>query len=137
MKKISLFFIFQAVLSFAQDFKTPFEKGNGNQTTTYEEMIKFYALLDQKFQNISVVSKGKDDNGEPIRVVVFNASKDKNAPVILINNGIHPGEPDGIDATMMLMRDLAIGKLKLPSNIQIAAIQCYDISGMITRGKYS
>jgi len=137
MKKISLFFIFQAVLSFAQDFKTPFEKGNGNQTTTYEEMIKFYALLDQKFQNISVVSKGKDDNGEPIRVVVFNASKDKNAPVILINNGIHPGEPDGIDATMMLMRDLAIGKLKLPSNIQIAAIQCYNISGMMRRGKYS
>lgn len=137
MKKISLFFIFQAVLSFAQDFKTPFEKGNGNQTTTYEEMVKFYALLDQKFQNISVVSKGKDDNGEPIRVVVFNASKDKNAPVILINNGIHPGEPDGIDATMMLMRDLAIGKLKLPSNIQIAAIQCYNISGMMRRGKYS
>ena len=137
MKKISLFFIFQAVLSFAQDFKTPFEKGNGNQTTTYEEMVKFYALLDQKFQNISVVSKGKDDNGEPIRVVVFNASKDKNAPVILINNGIHPGEPDGIDATMMLMRDLAIGKLKRPSNIQIAAIQCYNISGMMRRGKYS
>lgn len=137
MKKISLFFIFQAVLSFAQDFKTPFEKGNGNQTTTYEEMVKFYALLDQKFQNISMVSKGKDDNGEPIRLVVFNASKDKNAPVILINNGIHPGEPDGIDATMMLMRDLAIGKLKLPSNIQIAAIQCYNISGMIRRGKYS
>jgi hypothetical protein len=28
----------------------------------------------------------------------------------LINNGIHAGEPDGIDATMQLFRDLALGK---------------------------
>ena len=42
MKKITLLFLVQTVFSFAQDFKTPYEKGNGNQTTTYEEMVKFY-----------------------------------------------------------------------------------------------
>ena len=25
---------------------------------------------------------------------------------VFINNGIHPGEPDGIDASMMLLRDI-------------------------------
>ena len=141
MKKITLLFLLQTIFSFAQDFKTPYEKGNGNQTTTYEEMVKFYDDLDKNFESISVVEKGKDDNGEPIRVVIFNHSKNNKLailnPVILINNGIHPGESDGIDATMMLMRDLALGKIKVPQNTKVAAIEAYNISGMQRRGKFS
>lgn len=141
MKKITILFLVQTVFSFAQDFKTPYEKGNGNQTTTYEEMVKFYDDLDKNFESISVVEKGKDDNGEPIKVVIFNISKTKKFefqnPVIFINNGIHPGEPDGIDATMMLMRDLALGKIKVPQNTKVAAIEAYNISGMLRRGKFS
>lgn len=141
MKKISILFIFQCIFSFSQDFKTPFEKGNGNQTTTYEDMVKFYDDLDKNFESISVVEKGKDDNGEPIKVVIFNASKtikfEFQNPVILINNGIHPGESDGIDATMMLMRDLALGKIKVPKNTKVAAIEAYNISGMQRRGRFS
>lgn len=141
MNKITLLFVFQTFLSFAQDFKTPYEKGNGNQTTTYLEMVKFYDDLDKNFESISVIEKGNDDNGEPIRVVIFNASKVKKFefqnPIILINNGIHPGESDGIDATMMLMRDLALGKIKAPNNTRVAAIEAYNISGMQRRGKFS
>ena len=137
MKKITLLFLVQTVFSFAQDFKTPYEKGNGNQTTTYEEMVKFYDDLDKNFESISVVEKGKDDNGELIRVVIFDNSKKQNIPVIFINNGIHPGESDGIDATMMLMRDLALGKIKVPQNTKVAAIEAYNISGMLRRGKFS
>lgn len=137
MKKITLLLLVQTVFSFAQDFKTPYEKGNGNQTTTYEEMVKFYDDLDKNFESISVVEKGKDDNGEPIRVVIFDNSKKQNIHVIFINNGIHPGESDGIDATMMLMRDLALGKIKVPQNTKVAAIEAYNISGMQRRGKFS
>jgi nitric oxide reductase subunit B len=60
MKKITLLLLVQTVFSFAQDFKTPYEKGNGNQTTTYEEMVKFYDDLDKNFESISVVEKGKE-----------------------------------------------------------------------------
>ena len=137
MKKITLLLLLQTIFSFAQDFKTPYEKGNGNQTTTYEEMVKFYDDLDKNFESISVVEKGKDDNGELIRVVIFDNSKKQNIPVIFINNGIHPGESDGIDATMMLIRDLALGKIKVPQNTKVAAIEAYNISGMQRRGKFS
>ena len=137
MKKITILFLVQTVFSFAQDFKTPYEKGNRNQTTTYEEMVKFYDDLDKNFESISVVEKGKDDNGELIRVVIFDNSKKQNIPVIFINNGIHPGESDGIDATMMLIRDLALGKIKVPQNTKVAAIEAYNISGMQRRGKFS
>ena len=136
MKFKLLIILFSSNLLFSQDFKTPYEKGNGNQTTTYEEMVKYYNDLDQNFETISIENTGKDDNGEPIKVVVFNNTKSKKNPVILINNGIHPGEPDGIDATMMLMRDLVTGKINT-NNLRIAAIQCYNISGMLRRGSFS
>lgn len=133
---LSAIAIFFSGSVYSQKFLTSYEKGNGNQTTTYEEMVKYYNDLDQNFETISIENFGKDDNGEPIKVVVFNNTKSKRNPVILINNGIHPGEPDGIDATMMLMRDLATGKIKT-NNLRIAAIQCYNISGMLRRGSFS
>ncbi len=137
MKKLAaLLLFFSSFLPAQTAYPTPFEKGNGNQTTTYAEMVQYYDQLAEKFPAITVEKFGQDDNGEPIRVVVFSNSPDEDAPVILINNGIHPGEPDGIDATMMLMRDLATGKVK-PAKIKVVAIQAYNISGMLRRGSYS
>ena len=136
MKSLSFLFILSANLLFSQSNQTPYEKGNGNQTTTYTEMGDFYNGLAKNFKTISIESFGTDDNGEPIKVVIFNNSKNKENPTILINNGIHPGEPDGIDATMMLIRDLAIGKIQV-KNLKIVAIQSYNISGMMRRGKLS
>ena len=76
-------------------------------------------------------------------MVIFNPTKlsfeeaRKGKSVLLVNNGIHPGEPDGIDATMMLMRDLATGKIKAPKNVIFTAIASYNISGMMNRGSFS
>ncbi|MDF0719148.1 M14 family metallopeptidase [Kaistella sp. PBT33-4] len=136
MKNLTIFFLLQTTLFLAQEFKLPYEIGNGNQTTTYADMLDFYNALDRESENISIENFGQDDNGEPIKVVVFTPSNNKNLPVLLINNGIHPGEPDGIDATMMLMRDLATGKIQ-SKNLKVAAVQCYNISGMQRRGKFS
>ncbi|WP_284442923.1 hypothetical protein [Elizabethkingia anophelis] len=131
-------------LVFGQNtYLTPYEKGNGNQSVTYDEMNTFYKDLSKNFKNIQYLQKGEDDNGKPIYVVVFNPFKDKieklgkDKTVLMINNGNHPGEPDGIDATMMLMRDLATQKVKAPKNIVIAAIAAYNVSGMLNRGSYS
>lgn len=137
MKLLTAFLLLSSTLIFAQNkYETPYEKGNGNQTTTYAEMVNFYDELAVNFPTLTVTSFGTDDNGEPIRVVIYNASVDKNNPTILINNGIHPGEPDGIDATMMLIRDLATGKITV-KNLRVAAIQAYNISGMLRRGPSS
>ena len=56
---------------------------------------------------------------------------------MLVNNGIHPGEPDGIDASMMLMRDLAEGKIKAPQNVVLAVIPVYNIGGSLNRNSFS
>ena len=142
MKNLSILFIL--ISAFAQSqMLTPYEKGNGNQTTTFDEMRKFYQELSKQYPSISYETKGEDDNGAPIDVVIFNPSGKsfeearKGKSVLLVYNGIHPGEPDGIDATMMLMRDLATGKIKAPKNVIFTAIASYNISGMMNRGSFS
>lgn len=142
--KIKIFFSFFSISLFAQNqYLTPFEKGNGNQSATYQEVVKYYDNLEKNFDKIKVLDLGSTDSGEPLRLVVFNPEKIfnpkfiKNKAIILINNGIHPGEPDGIDATMMMMRDFATGKLKAPKNTVIAAIEVYNIGGMLNRGSFS
>ena len=142
MKNLSILFILISVFGYSQ-IQTPYEKGNGNQTTTFDEMRKFYQELAKQYPSISYETKGEDDNGAPIDVVIFNPTKQsfeearKGKSVMLVNNGIHPGEPDGIDATMMLMRDLATGKIKAPKNVIFTAIASYNISGMMNRGSFS
>lgn len=142
MKNLSILFILISAFANSQ-ILTPYEKGNGNQTTTFDEMRKFYQELSKQYPSISYETKGEDDNGAPIDVVIFNPSGKsfeearKGKSVLFVNNGIHPGEPDGIDATMMLMRDLATGKIKAPKNVIFTAIASYNISGMMSRGSFS
>jgi len=143
MKKLPiLFFLLISSVGYSQNL-SPYEKGNGNQSTTFEEMRKFYQGLANQFPAISYETKGEDDNRAPIDVVLFNPSQQslaearENKSVLFINNGIHPGEPDGIDATMMLMRDLATGRIKTPKHVIIAAIASYNVSGMLNRNGFS
>lgn len=123
---------------------TDYEKGNGNQTATYAETIAYFKMLDDNFETISVIEMGLTDSGEPLHLVTFNPDKDfdfkktaKEKATLLINNGIHPGEPDGIDATMMLFRDLAVGTVKVPKNLVIATIPIYNIGGALNRNSHS
>lgn len=142
--------IFQIILLsfsfpfFAQnraELKTPFEKGNGNQSATYKECIDFYTDLDKKYATILMLEKGETDCGKHLQIVIFSANGNfdfnQKKVKILINNGIHPGEPDGIDASMLLMRDLAIAKIEVPKNTIVIVIPVYNIEGMLNRNATS
>lgn len=146
MKKFALLLLC-SFSSFAQNnamYTTPYEKGNGNQTATYAETIEYFRLLDKNFESIKMLEMGPTDNGMPLHIVIFNPDKvfdfskiHTNKAVLLLNNGIHPGEPDGIDATMMLYRDLATGKVKAPANTVIVNIPVYNIGGMLNRNSHT
>ena len=76
-----------------------------------------------------------------MHIITFSKNKNfdykQNKAVILVNNGIHPGEPDGIDASMMLLRDLATSKIKVPKNTIIVVIPVYNIGGSLNRNSFS
>lgn len=124
--------------------QTPYEQKGKNYTATYQECIDFYKVLDDQYQTVSLVEMGMTDAGLPLHVVLLNADGDfdphkwhqKNQVVILINNGIHPGEPDGIDASMMLVRDLAANEL-IPENVSLAFIPVYNIGGCLNRSEFN
>ena len=120
--------------------KTPFEISDGLETATYEQTIQYYTHLANDYPEISIQAVGETDSGEPLHLVTFNPNtgNDFNAlrkdhRIILINNGIHPGESDGIDATMMLFRDLASRKIERPKQTIIATIPIYNIGGSLNR----
>ncbi|NJW51843.1 M14 family metallopeptidase [Salinimicrobium oceani] len=126
------------------DFTTTFEKSGGTETGTYTEVIDFYEDLAAVYPSIDLQIFGETDSGKPLHLMVY--SRDKNFDfkklredhtVILINNGIHPGESDGIDATMMLFRDLAQDSIVLPENTVIATIPIYNVGGALNRNSFS
>ena len=121
-------------------YNTYFEKGNGNQSATYQETIAYFQLLANDFETIGMKTMGLTDSGEPLHLVTFNSDAtfdfeaiQKKKAVLLINNGIHAGEPDGIDASMQFFRDLALGKIKAPKNTVIVCIPVYNIGGALNR----
>lgn len=153
MKKIHYLFFF-IIISCSKtkenssfDFTTKFEKSLGTETTTYSETIEFYENLAATYPEISLIEMGKTDSNLPLHIVVFNSSKEfdfskikkGNKNIILINNGIHPGESDGIDASMLLLRDIVQDKNKIKQleNIVLAVIPIYNIGGPLNRNSTS
>lgn len=145
MKVLSLLLLF-ALTSWAQkndSYATFFEKGNGNQSADYTEVLRFYHQLDADFETIKLQTFGLTDSGEPLRVVIFDADKKFDYKTkteklfLLINNGIHAGEPDGIDASMQLFRDLALRRIAVPKNVVVIAIPVYNIGGLLNRNATS
>lgn len=122
----------------------PYEKSQGTETETYAQIIEFYTALSENYPSISIYEIGETDSGFPLHLLAYdpqnsNAKRSKGAfqkngkNVLLINNGIHPGEPDGIDATMLLFRDFAENKIRTPKNTIITTIPIYNIGGALNR----
>ncbi len=123
--------------------KTPFEKSGGKQSATYQECIAYYKQLSSFSSEVKVLQYGTTSIGKPLNLIVVSKegiSKSsevnrENKAVLLINNAIHPGEPDGVDACMMLARDLVTKQemKTLLDHVVLLIIPVYNISGALNR----
>jgi len=130
--------------------RTPFENGNGNQSATYAEVIAFYKQLQTEVPDkVHVVEyENGTDAGEPLHLVLITSDggnwhpvpfRKKDKRFVFINNGIHPGEPCGIDASMILARDLAKDRIyqSLLDHIVVCIIPVYNVGGALNRNSTS
>jgi hypothetical protein len=132
---------FAVVTSYAQTITTKFEQSKGTQTPAYFEIIDWWQKLDQQSGKVKMLTMGMTDAGYPLHLIVVSNNGDhnfenirkNNKRIILVNNGIHPGEPDGVDASMLLARDIVANKYKIPDNIVLAIIPVYNIGGCLNR----
>lgn len=134
------------ITSSSDDMKTSFEK-NSNQSATYQEAIAYYHLLSQRYNKIKAVPFGTTDSGFPLHEIIIDkdmvfdpgVSKSSGKAVLMINNAIHPGEPCGVDASMMLSRELLENQkwAELLNHTVVVIIPFYNISGGLNRGSHS
>ena len=133
-----LFFLaFNSV--FAQD------SWSGNTTPSYPESINYLKKVAQENNEIELYAMGPSDYGLPIYICFVNGAGDslktlkkaREESTILINNAIHPGEPDGVNA-MLIWIDTWIKNGKNTSDIPlIAFIPAYNVGGMMNRSSTS
>jgi len=116
-----------------------------NTSPSYPELISYLQKIDKDHKEIKLFNMGDSDYGLPIYLLVVNAEKDsiktfqkaRKSTTVLINNAIHPGEPDGINASLIWI-DEWISKGKPTENHPVIAfIPAYNVGGMMNRSSSS
>jgi len=127
---------------------TPYEKGNQNQTTLWTECIAFYEELARRFPSILKFEQAAiSDAGIPLHVGIVSPDgvfdrkqiKHEGRTVFFNNNGIHPGEPEGIDSCMAMVRDFCFNPEKLVKlgKTVLLFVPVYNVDGCLNRANTS
>lgn len=130
-----------------KELLTIFELSNGQESANYEEGMWWWKEIDAQFDEVNILEKGTTDDGEPLSLIIIDSDgattieplEKRKKNVLFINNGIHPGEPDGVDASMLLVRDILTNDTarELLKNNTLAIIPYYNIGGAKNRGRQS
>ncbi len=125
-----------------EELKIPFQQ-NDNRTSTYQEAIEFYKNLENISPFVKLEKYGGTDSGEPIHLGILSMDKDfdpisirsKGKQILMINNAIHAGEPCGVDASMMILKDYLTKPdlAKRLANTVVIFIPIYNIGGALNR----
>ena len=116
-------------------------------SASYPEVIRLYEQLDSLHEALAVRTYGDTDAGFPLHLAILSIDGDfdpvslrkKGKRILFINNAIHPGEPCGVDATMMLLQDYLLDPARREAleNVVVIAIPFYNIGGGLNRGSFS
>lgn len=126
-----------------EEISSAFERSNGDSATAYEEGMEIFKSLAKNSPYIEISRFGFADNGMPLHYVIYSEdqnfnpfnAEEKNKNIVLINNSIHAGEPDGTDASILLLKNLATQASLRDSlkNTVILIIPFYNLGGALNR----
>lgn len=114
-----------------------------NYTPTYPEIVEAYRTLAENHpETTRLVEAGETDAGQPLHALIIDgkggfspASARENEQVVcLVLNGIHPGEPAGINAAI----DFAGEKASEPGeDVVYVVVPVYNIGGALNRNSHT
>ena len=124
----------------APEWLTPAEKTNYKETPSYDQTIAFCERLANASPTIAFHTFGRSGQGrklpllmasEPVSINTAEDAKAQRKAIVLIQACIHSGEPDGKDAVLALLRDIAITKTDagLLNNVVLLFIPIYNTDG--------
>ncbi|MBK8228342.1 MAG: hypothetical protein IPK70_14360 [Flavobacteriales bacterium] len=132
------------LLSFSLNGQWAFE---GDSTVTWEQAIARYRELDRQHSGAQLFEIGEDDDGSPLHLFVISdgsgftpdSMRAAGKGVLWITNGIHPGEPDGIDASLMLAQALLESDqyMGLLAKTAVCIVPVHNVSGAKQRSATS
>ena len=147
----ALYILILPVLIFGQKISPeliiPFER-DSSHTATHTEGVNYYQKLARTFPSkIKFSTFGFSDGGLPLNIAVISSDqtftpesvRKAGKLVLFINNAIHPGEPEGVDATMLFARDLLINTKNeaFLKHIAVVVIPFYNVDGVLNRSATS
>jgi hypothetical protein len=121
-----------------KDWLTPAEASGFESTPSYDETLAFLRKVQARLPEMYLGFYGTSGQGRPMPFVVvskdhaFTAEKARAAgkPVVMIQNGIHAGEIEGKDASLMILRDLALGRHReILDAMTLVVIPIYNVDG--------
>ena len=121
---------------------------NENYSPEYDEVISMYRALDAAYPRAHLAEAGLTDCGKPLHTFIISQTgqfdpqilKKEGKAIILINNGIHPGEPEGIDASIEFAENILRNQEGMAgwlTNTVVVIIPVYNIGGALNRSAYN
>ncbi|MBL7942813.1 MAG: hypothetical protein JNM00_08610, partial [Flavobacteriales bacterium] len=143
--RVSLFYMFftSNLIVNGQYFEKANTAFSDNITPTWEQCISSYESMDEASEFASLTIAGQTDVGKPLHLFIINKDKifypelfDPGKTVLLINNAIHPGEPDGVDACLQLCRELlnpTHPMHKMLDKVIVCIVPVFNVDGALMR----
>jgi hypothetical protein len=120
--------------------------GDYTKSLTYHEVINKYKELDSLYEEGKMIKYGRTDCGENLYLFVISKEgihhpdrlHELGKCILFINNGIHAGEPDGIDASVALATNLLANPLykRMLENAAVCIVPVFNIDGALMRSMY-
>jgi hypothetical protein len=128
-------------------WRTHAEQSGYRRTATYDETIEYCRRLERGSPWVRLTSYGTSGQGRALPLLVV--SKDRaftpeaaargGRTVVLIQNGIHSGEIEGKDASLELVRDLAVHKRRaeLLDGVVLLVLPIFSVDAHERRGRWN
>jgi hypothetical protein len=124
---------------YPNEWLTVAETSDFRATSSYDQtMVYLYRLEAAAPEIIRVSDFGRSGQGRPLPLVIVSSegvftpeeAAATGKPILLIESCIHAGEVDGKDATLMVLRDIALGRRpELAEDVVTLFAPIYDADG--------
>ncbi len=118
--------------------KSRAEMTNYEETSRYEDVIRFIGELQKRSDRLRVESFGRTEEGRDLPLMIFadppvtqpREARASGKPIIFVQANIHAGEVEGKEAMLHLSRRIATGDLRsLLNNLVILIAPIYNADG--------
>jgi hypothetical protein len=140
--------LFTSLLSAQEiNWTTKFEASEYLETVTYDECIDFSKQLAENSPMIHYTEIGQSPQGRVIPMLIIDKEglteaqeiKKAGRNILMVQAGIHAGEPDGTDAMFLLLKDMVAHqkRLELLNHVSILFIPSFNVDGLARMSPYN